>query len=45
MANNNWWGSNSNPENNPTDIAGDVNYVLANTWLIFTLSADPNIIS
>lgn len=44
-ATNNWWGSNINPENDPTNIAGDVNNVLANTWLIFTLSAYPNTIS
>ena len=44
-ATNNWWGSNGNPENNPTNIAGDVNNVLADTWLIFSLTAHPNTIS
>ena len=39
-ATDNWWGSNSNPTNSPTNIAGDVNNVLADTWLIFTLSAN-----
>lgn len=43
-ATNNWWGSNSNPLNNPTNIAGDVNTVLADPWLVFTLSADPQTI-
>jgi hypothetical protein len=41
-ATNNWWGNNSNPKNYPTDIAGDVNNVLANTWLVFTLQAPIN---
>ena len=44
-ATNNWWGTNNNPKNNPTDIAGDVNNVLADTWLVFTLSANPKTIS
>ena len=44
-ATNNWWGTNNNPQNNPTNIAGDVNNVLANTWIVFTLSANPNVIS
>ena len=41
-ATNNWWGINSNPKNNPTDIAGDVNNVLADTWLVFTLQIPVN---
>ena len=44
-ATNNWWGTNNNPLNDPTNIAGDVNNVLANQWIVFTLSTNPNVIS
>lgn len=40
-ATNNWWGSNSNPKNNPANIGGDIDHVLADPWLILTISASP----
>jgi autotransporter family porin len=43
-ATNNWWGSNSNPKNNPANIGGDVDHVLADPWLILTISSKPSTI-
>lgn len=43
-ATNNWWGSNSNPKNNPANIGGDVDHVLADPWLILTISSNPSTI-
>jgi len=40
-ATNNWWGSNSNPKNNPKNIGGYIDGVLADSWLILTVSANP----
>jgi autotransporter family porin len=41
-ATNNWWGSNSNPKDNPDNIGGEVDDVNADPWLILTISANPN---
>ena len=44
-ATNNWWGSNSNPKNNPHNIGGDIDSVMADPWLVLTLSTNPSSIS
>jgi len=41
-ATNNWWGSNSNPKLNPENIGGDIENVLADPWLVLTISANPS---
>jgi autotransporter family porin len=41
-ATNNWWGTNNNPKDNPTNIAGDIDMVLADPWLVLTIAANPN---
>ncbi len=40
-ATHNWWGTNNNPKNNPTNIAGDIDMVLADPWLVLTIAANP----
>jgi uncharacterized repeat protein (TIGR01451 family) len=40
-AENNWWGSNENPKNITNLIAGLVNNVDADPWIILTINANP----
>ncbi|NYB53102.1 MAG: hypothetical protein HVN35_11170 [Methanobacteriaceae archaeon] len=40
-ATNNWWGSNSNPQDNPKNIGGDAALVDTDPWLILTILANP----
>lgn len=43
-AENNWWGSNSNPKNVPNKICGDVDNVDVDPWLVLKIKADPTCI-
>ncbi len=40
-ATNNWWGSNSNPKDNPNNIGGDAELVDADPWLTLTINSNP----
>jgi uncharacterized repeat protein (TIGR01451 family) len=44
-ATNNWWGSNTNPKDIPNLIAGDVDDVYADPWIVLTIAADPTTIN
>ncbi len=44
-ATNNWWGSNTNPKDITNLIAGNVDGVHADPWIVLTIAADPTTIN
>ncbi len=40
-ATDNWWGSNYDPKNNPSNFGGQVNMINADPWLTLTIKAYP----